>query len=768
MEFKEGDSIEGQYLVERRHRGGMGLVYIVQDGFSGKRFAVKTIRDEYLADGPAVARFAQEARTWMRLGQHENIVEAVIYREVDGQPLLFLEYVAGTDLQELLDREKALSIPQALDFARQICRGMSYVHTKDLAEGQRGVIHRDLKPLNLLVNRSKVLKITDFGLARVFGDVTRLTPTGTGMGTYAYVSPEQFSDAGDVAEPSDVYSFGVILYRMLTGKLPITGRNVGNLIHNIMTVAPQAPRSVNLDIPPALSDYVLRCLHKQVAERFGSFGEAGSQLETLARRLADSAACFRIGHVCERCGYHTLGPHPECLVCGGRLGPAEQSRAIPAPEPLAPAGPETTPAKAERAEPAEPAPDPAAAGRHVERGVSLFQQGKLKEARRELREALQCDPSHVKGAQGLRDIEQRLRDQREARRAATQTLDWTTFGGNPTRNRFTPEVIHPPLVEEWQVQLGDWVWSSPAVAGDRVFVGSRIDAEGRFGRLCALNAATGQILWEQRTGYEVNSSPTAALGVVYVGFAQSLVAFWGLSGEVRWQVRANNVVPGAPAVLGNVVVFGSTDRRVYAVESRTGRLIWTHATEGEVLASPTAWDNVVYVGSADHYLYAIALRSGQLLWRLKTGGEVLSSPAVHGDALYVGCSDGNVSAVDRLRGKLLWRFQTEGEVQASPAVCRGVVYVGSRDGALYALDAETGRPRWRFASGDWLYASPAVADEVVYAASCDKHLYALDADTGEAIWQSAVSAEVRSSPAIAHGRLYVGTNDGRLYAFGQG
>src|SRR5690554_5061257 len=162
----------------------MSVVYIAIDEFSKKRFAVKTVKQEMLEDRTAVDRFAQEARTWMNLGRHDHIVEAIIYREIKGQPFLFLEYVDGVSLGDLIDSEDQLFPPQVMDYALQACEGMIYVHNAEVGPGDSGVIHRDLKLANIMIDRRGQVKITDFGLAKVHGISTRLTDAGIGLGTY--------------------------------------------------------------------------------------------------------------------------------------------------------------------------------------------------------------------------------------------------------------------------------------------------------------------------------------------------------------------------------------------------------------------------------------------------------------------------------------------------------------------------------------------------------------------------------------------------------
>jgi serine/threonine protein kinase len=138
VEFELRDRIDDQYTVLEKYRGGMSVVYIVLDDFSQKRFAVKTVKEEMFEDRTAVDRFAQEARTWMNLGRHDHIVEAIIYREIKGQPFLFLEYVDGVSLGDLIDSEDQLFPPQVLDYALQACEGMIYVHNAEVGPGDSG------------------------------------------------------------------------------------------------------------------------------------------------------------------------------------------------------------------------------------------------------------------------------------------------------------------------------------------------------------------------------------------------------------------------------------------------------------------------------------------------------------------------------------------------------------------------------------------------------------------------------------------------------
>ncbi|MBC7289273.1 MAG: serine/threonine protein kinase, partial [Armatimonadetes bacterium] len=212
--FQVGDKIDGQYLVLERHEGGMGVVLVVVDQITQHKFAVKTLRPELMDHPEALERFRQEARTWLGLGWHPHLVHAAIYRESGGVPLLFLEYVDGVSLADLLAHERGLWPPQALDYALQVCDGMKYLHSAVTPQGERGVIHRDLKPGNVLINRRGEAKVTDFGLAKIHGDIAGLAERRRGLGTLSYMPPEQVLDAASADRRSDIYSFGAMLYHM--------------------------------------------------------------------------------------------------------------------------------------------------------------------------------------------------------------------------------------------------------------------------------------------------------------------------------------------------------------------------------------------------------------------------------------------------------------------------------------------------------------------------------------------------------------------------
>lgn len=288
MELKVGDTLLGDFVVGDVKRGGFGVVYIVYHRQKKRTLAVKSFQERYfyrrdkIAD-EVVQGFNREAEVWVKLGRHENIVEAFFVLILDYRPYIFMEYVDGGNLRETLVRGR-LSVPKSLFFGIQFCEGMIYANSVDLGEGRRGIIHRDIKPENLMLTRQGILKTTDFGLVKALGAGV---VEGIDAGTPTYMSPEQFETI-DVDTRSDVCSFGVVLYEMLTGELPFKGRSSAEFAYQHMYEGPVPPGRINPSIPDELGKMVLKCLEKRPDDRYQSFESLRDDLaEVYESRFGD-------------------------------------------------------------------------------------------------------------------------------------------------------------------------------------------------------------------------------------------------------------------------------------------------------------------------------------------------------------------------------------------------------------------------------------------------------------------------------------------------
>src|SRR5579859_7018238 len=253
-------TIAGRYRLEGRLGvGGMATVQLALDERLERHVAVKLLA-EHLADDPTfVSRFRREALAAARL-VHPNIVQVFDsgFDESAHQHFIVMEHVSGSSCAELLRDRGHLDVEQAVDIVAQACRGLDYAH-------RNGVVHRDVKPGNLLVSESGVVKLADFGIARATGQ-SSITQVGSVLGTAAYLSPEQAR--GEEAGPqADLYSLGVVTYQLLSGRLPYEANSLSELALKQQRESPLPLQQLNPRVPPELGAAVLGALAIDKVER---------------------------------------------------------------------------------------------------------------------------------------------------------------------------------------------------------------------------------------------------------------------------------------------------------------------------------------------------------------------------------------------------------------------------------------------------------------------------------------------------------------------
>lgn len=286
-------------------KSGMGIVYLCYDCVQQTPVVLKTLQDRFLEDKSYRDQFINEAEVWVKLGKHRNIVNAYGVQEIEGRPFILLEFVYwdktyGPDLSGWI-HQRRLELPLSIDFAIQFCNGMIYL-SKQFEKRGTTLVHRDIKPSNILVTQDKVVKITDFGLAKVFGE--SLVDFGVGdvkedcqnlfslcrfggiCGTPAYMSPEQCRGEKNLDARSDIYSFGCVLYEMLTGSYVFDAKTPKEFIHRHLNTKPS---SLPPGIPEEIARVVNRCLEKDPVQRYENFSELRAELSEAYRHLTGSA-----------------------------------------------------------------------------------------------------------------------------------------------------------------------------------------------------------------------------------------------------------------------------------------------------------------------------------------------------------------------------------------------------------------------------------------------------------------------------------------------
>jgi serine/threonine protein kinase len=252
---------ERYQLQESIGRGGMATIYRGHDMRMDRVVAIKVLREVYSTDPKFVTRFQREAKAASSL-QHPNIVQVYDYGQSEGNYFIVMELVEGIDLRKYLRSRGVLAIDRAVIITHDIALGLGAAH-------RRQIVHRDVKPQNILVGRDGSIKLTDFGIASVYKDINaeRLTTTGMTLGTVQYYAPEQAQ--GEIVNPAaDVYALGIVMYEMLTGRTPFEGETPVAVAMQHIQDAPISPRQLNPNIPPALEEIILRCLEKAPEMRY--------------------------------------------------------------------------------------------------------------------------------------------------------------------------------------------------------------------------------------------------------------------------------------------------------------------------------------------------------------------------------------------------------------------------------------------------------------------------------------------------------------------
>jgi serine/threonine protein kinase/Tfp pilus assembly protein PilF len=271
-ELTRGSTFAGRYdIIEELGKGGMGKVYRVFDKKIDEEIALKLIKPEIAADQETIKRFSNELKLARKIA-HRNVCKMYELLEDEGTHFITMEYVTGEDLKSFIRRSRQLTVGTAVAIARQVAEGLTEAH-------RQGVVHRDLKPGNIMIDKEGNAKIMDFGIARSLSD-KGITAAGVLIGTPEYMSPEQV-EGKEVDQRSDVYSLGVILYEMITGRRPFEGDTALSIAVKHKVEKPPDPKQFNPNIPEELSRLILKCLEKEKERRFQRADEILSALVSI-------------------------------------------------------------------------------------------------------------------------------------------------------------------------------------------------------------------------------------------------------------------------------------------------------------------------------------------------------------------------------------------------------------------------------------------------------------------------------------------------------
>jgi serine/threonine-protein kinase len=280
----QGQRVAGKYEVERvLGHGGMGVVVAARHVQLGQRVAIKFLRGYAATDPNAGERFLREARASVALTSEHATKVLDVGTDESGEPYMVMEYLAGSDLTELLHQRGSLGIQETIDIVLQASEAIAEAHS-------RGIVHRDLKPPNLFLTTGndgrRLVKVLDFGISKSLGSQTsqNLTASGSLMGSPAYMSPEQVRAPKTVDARTDVWALGIILYELLTGKGPFIADTLGETLARIVTENPPSILDLRPEVPAGLAQVIARCLEREPSRRVQSVADLASMLAPFAPR----------------------------------------------------------------------------------------------------------------------------------------------------------------------------------------------------------------------------------------------------------------------------------------------------------------------------------------------------------------------------------------------------------------------------------------------------------------------------------------------------
>jgi serine/threonine-protein kinase len=631
-------------LIAEIGRGGMGVVYRAYEAALDRTIALKVLAPE-LADQPGfVARLRREAISAARL-RHPNIALLYEFGQADDTAFLAMEYVPGPSLRQLLEAGP-MPAARALAILDQIGQALDYAH-------RMGIVHRDVKPSNILVGPGDQAMLIDFGLAEI-SESSLLTADGAVLGTPHYMAPEQAAGRGADAR-GDQYALAAVAYEMLTGEPPFQGRSATAVVHAHIYEPPPPPTERRPTLPPAVNAVLLRGLAKLPHERYVSLAEFVAALRTALTMPAPARP--------------TRAQRRMLVGAGAGLAVVAALLAALLPRNSGGSGALRLSAQA------------------IERtGVPLPQQVVWSYAPTP---NLAGGPALVASNDTL--VVGTLDGQVLALQAGSGELRWhagegATLFGAPSANKGLVFVgTTDGFVQGLSLTSGNPTWKTKVVGAAQrapTLDDDRLIVTTDKGYIYMLQAGSGQVIWDRPLALSAEPT-TVSDGRIFVSAGPTLFALDDNDGAVDWSFDAASAITTRPVIAGDMVVVGTERGLLYALRIADGQLHLRYQASGALSATPAASSSAIYVADESGSVTAISPASASVLWRFEAAAAITTAPLLADGKLLFGTSSGLFYALDARGGQQLARIQLGGSVVSPPALGDGLIFV--RADKIYAL-----------------------------------------------------------------------------------
>lgn len=610
--------------------GGQGAVYEARDmNFPDVKRLVAVKEMHVSAPDPnlrvaTVKNFQREANILATL-THPAIPKIYDFFDQNDRAYLIMEYINGSDLEQLLVKTKKLPMDKIIEWSIDLCDVLHYLHNHQ----PEAIIFRDMKPSNIMVDSLGKIRLIDFGIAKVFQSGIKHTM----IGTEGYSAPEQYK--GNVTLLSDIYSLGATLHHIVTRRDP--------RLEPPFSFAERPVTQHNPEAPTELGRILDKALAFEPENRFHSCAEMKAALEALRYRPLNAAvptlsAGAGAGAKSSGNAANPTGFFDDIDSLDGGVKPKwtfkteDEIRSTPCVyQGTAFVGSYDTNLWAIK----------------LENGEFVWK----KPTEGGITSSPVVDPENKQILFGSEDFTYFAVDYRSGR-------------------------------TQWLFTTNDKIRSTGRVAHGHIFVGSD------DGNIYALLLNTGRQMWNYEGGSPVRCTPAVTGDRIIFGNEAGDIIGLELSGQRKWLFRAKKSILSSPIIDSEGVCYvGSMDNYLYAIDASSGYSHWRYRTGGAIVATPCIDGVYLYIASTDGKLYCINSQTGKEKWVFDTGKPVVSSPIVHNDTIYFGGTNGTLYAVDAKAGKEKWSYTTSGAITSTPCIApvEKLVLIGSLDAKLYAF-----------------------------------------------------------------------------------